>query len=109
MRLFTGKTGLTLNQVLPTGRDLAVMPMLGPLAFLSKFSEGIFARLNGVQRTDEVFALILQDAGYEGPTDIEAGRTELSSLRLNRSNLLGSGQAADSGPRRTPNHRRRPR
>ena len=92
MRLFTGKTGLTLNQVLPGGRDIAVMPMLGPLAFLGKFSEGIFARLNGVQLTSEVFALILQDAGYEGPTDIEAGRTELSSLRLNRSNLLGSGR-----------------
>ena len=38
MRLFTGKTGLTLNQVLPTGRDIAVMPMLGPLAFLARFS-----------------------------------------------------------------------
>ena len=91
-RLFTGKSGLILNQVLPGGRDIAVMPMLGPLAFLSKFSEGIFARLDGVQRTDEVYALILEDAGYLGPTLIEQGRTELSSLRLNRSNLLGSGR-----------------
>ena len=65
-RLFTGKTGLTLNQVLPTGRDIAVMPMLGPLAFLARFSEGIFARLDGVQRTDQVFVLALEDAGYDG-------------------------------------------
>ena len=92
MRLFTGKTGLTLNQVLPTGRDIAVMPMLGPLAFLARFSEGIFARLDGVQRTDEVFALILEDAGYGGPTAIDTGRTELLASRLNRSNLLGSGR-----------------
>ena len=92
IRLFTGKSGLTLNQVLPTGRDIAVMPMLGPLAFLARFSEGIFARLDGVQRTDEVFALILEDAGYGGPTDIEEGRTELLSTRINRSNLLGSGR-----------------
>ena len=68
------------------------MPMLGPLAFLSKFSEGIFARLDGVQRTHRVFDLILQDAGYLGPTDIGGGVTDLSSLRLNRSNLLGSGR-----------------
>ena len=92
LRLFTGKTGLTLNQVLASGRDIAVMPMLGPLAFLARFSEGIFARLNGTQRTDEVYALILQDGGYDGPTVIEEGRTSLSSLRLNRSNLLGSGR-----------------
>ena len=86
------KAGLTLNQVLPTGRDIAVMPLLGPLAFLARFSEGVFARLNGVQRTDQVFSLVLEDGGYSGPTDIEEGRTELSSLRLNRSNLLGSGR-----------------
>ena len=91
-RLFTGKAGLTLNQVLPDGRDIAVMPMLGPLAFLSRFSEGIFARLNGIQSTSDVFSLVLQDAGYTGPTSIETGRTELSSLRLNRSSLLGSGR-----------------
>ena len=91
-RLFTGKAGLMLNQVLPGGRDTAVMPMLGPLAFLSKFSEGIFARLNGVQSTSEVFKLVLEDAGYSGPTSIDAGRTSLSSIRLNRSSLLGSGR-----------------
>ena len=68
------------------------MPLLGPLAFLARFSEGVFARLNGVQRTDQVFSLVLEDGGYSGPTDIEEGRTELSSLRLNRSNLLGSGR-----------------
>ena len=91
-RLFTGRTGLTLNQALSTGKDIAVMPMLGPLAFLAKFSEGIFARLDGVQRTDQVFSLALEDGGYDGPTRIDVGRTELSSLRLNRSNLLGSGR-----------------
>ena len=91
-RLFTGKSGLTLNQVLPTGRDIAVMPMLGPLAFLARFSEGIFARLDGVQRTDQVFALVLEDAGYDGSATIDTGRTELLSSRLNRSNLLGSGR-----------------
>ena len=67
MRLFTGKTGLTLNQVLPTGRDIAVMPMLGPLAFLARFSEGIFARLDGVQRTDEVFAADTGGCGLRWP------------------------------------------
>ena len=92
IRLFTGKTGLTLNQVLPSGRDIAIMPMLGPLAFLARFSEGIFARLDGVQRTDQVYALVLEDGGYDGPTDIEVGRTSLSSARLNRSNLVGSGR-----------------
>ena len=91
IRLFTGKSGTMLNQVLLTG-DTAVMPMLGPLGFLARFAEGIFARLDGVQRTDEVFALVLEDAGYDGPTFIDRGRTRLLSSRLNRSNLLGSGR-----------------
>ena len=90
--LFTGKAGLMLNQVLRNGRDTAVMPLLGPLAFLARFSEGIFARLNGVQSTSDVFSIVLQDAGYDGPTSIETGRTELSSIRLNKSSLLGSGR-----------------
>ena len=90
--LFTGKAGLMLNQVLRNGRDTAVMPLLGPLAFLARFSEGIFARLSGVQSTSDVFRIVLQDAGYSGPASIEAGRTELSSIRLNKSSLLGSGR-----------------
>ena len=65
--LFTGKAGLMLNQVLRNGRDTAVMPLLGPLAFLARFSEGIFARLNGVQSTSDVFRIVLQDAGYSAP------------------------------------------
>ena len=92
IRLFWGRAGLTLNQVLPDGRDIAVMPLLGPLAFLSRFSEGIFARLDGIQRTDEVFSRILADAGHTGPTSIQVGRTMLSAVRVNRSSLLGSGR-----------------
>ena len=65
-RLFTGKSGLTLNQVLPSG-DIAVMPMFGPLAFLARFAEGIFARLDGVQRTDEVFELGAGRCGLRRP------------------------------------------
>ena len=92
IRLFTGRSAYVLNQVLPNGNDVAVMPLLGPLAFLSRFSEGIFARLDGIQRTSEIFALILADAGYSGPAEIEQGRTQLSAVRVNRSSLLGSGR-----------------
>ena len=104
LRLFTGKAGLMLNQVLPSGRDTAVMPMLGPLAFLSKFSEGIFARLDGQQRTSKVFKLILEDAGYFGPVSIEVGRTSLSSIRLNRSSSPGQRQEAGASPKCSPHH-----
>ena len=91
--LFTGRAGLMLNQVLRNGRDTAVMPLLGPLAFLARFSEGIFARLDGVQtHRAKSSRIVLEDAGYDGPTSIETGRTELSSIRLNKSSLLGSGR-----------------
>ena len=101
-RLFAGRSAYILNQVLPNGQDVAVMPLLGPLAFLAKFSEGIFARLDGIQRTDEIFALILADAGFTGPTMIETGRTQLSAVRVNRSSLLGQRTPADAGPWRAP-------
>ena len=51
-RLFTGHSAFILNQApRSAANDTASMPLLGPLAFLDRFSSKLFAELDGDQRT----------------------------------------------------------
>ena len=82
------------------------MPMLGPLAFLARFSEGIFARLDGVQLTERrVPPDPTKMRAMTAPRILIRAGQELLSSRLNRSNLLGSWTNAHAGTRGAPNHR----
>ena len=90
-RLFTGHSAFILNEV-PTSQalDTASMPILGPFAFLDRFSSRLFSTLDGDKRTDEVWELVLDAAGFNGTKVSDSGRTILSAIRVNQASLLGS-------------------
>ena len=90
-RLFTGHSAFIPNQT-PTSsaQDTASMPLLGPLAFLDRFSSRLFSTLDGDQRSSQVWDLILDAAGFSGIKLTQVGRTILSAIRVNQASLLGS-------------------
>ena len=92
-RLFTGKSAFIVNELGPSSaNDSADMPLLGPLAYLNRFSTSLFATLDGDLNTSAVWDLVLDAAGYTGGRLKQSGLTTLSAIRINQASLLGSAE-----------------
>ena len=85
-----GRSTGVLNSIPLDGNDIATIPFLGELGFLSQWGNNIFARLEGNLSTSAAWDLALTDAGYTGNRTTEDGATILNAIRVNRSALLGS-------------------
>ena len=98
-RLFTGRSAFILNEVPASpALDTASMPLLGPFAYLDRFSSSLFSTLDGDKRSSEVWELVLDAAGFNGTKVSDTGRTILSAIRVNQASLAWLGNRAHRLP-----------
>ena len=90
---FTGWTSGTEEAINTAGEDVANMRLYGSLQRLEDYGQGLFARLSGVQTTDQVFRTVMQAAEerYQLQIDSPSGIRVYGS-RINREGALGSGR-----------------